>query len=341
MHFLVTGHTGFKGAWLTILLRKLGHEVSGIALEPEAVSLFNQAKLGNVLLNDFRLDIRNQSDFSKAVSSIEPDFAIHLAAQSLVRDSYRNPALTFETNVLGTLNFLRSTEDSKSVKSRLVVTTDKVYKNKYPQIPFLEEDELGGSDPYSASKAMADILTQSWSESASTKPTIVARAGNVIGGGDYSNGRLLPSLLDSYSQGLVPTLRYPEAVRPWQHVLDCLDAYLHLLEIAQTRSISRIWNIGPSLKDVKCVKEVAERAAINLGVNPEWEREREVEYKEEDWLVLNSSKIQTELQWREKLDFNSSIAWTCDWHMGMLSGKSPLELCENQIEDYLSLQSKK
>lgn len=341
MHFLVTGHTGFKGAWLTILLRKLGHNVSGIALDPEKESLFNKAQVHKLLLNDFRLDIRNHSDFSKAVTRIEPDFAIHLAAQSLVRDAYRDPAFTFETNVFGTLNFLRATEESNSIKSRLVVTTDKVYKNKSPQIPFLEADELGGADPYSASKAMADILTQSWIQTVSDKPTIIARAGNVIGGGDYSHERLLPSLLDSYSKGIVPILRYPDAVRPWQHVLDCLDGYLLLLEQSQLSSVSRIWNIGPSLKDVKKVKEVAERVAINLGVNPEWEREREVEYKEQEWLVLDSSKIQTELHWKEKLDFSSSISWTSDWHTGLLSGKNALELCESQVEEYLSLQSKK
>ena len=341
MHFLVTGHTGFKGAWLSLLLKKMGHEVSGIALEPEEKSLFNQAKVGEFLLNDIRLDIRNQSDFSKAVKRIEPDVAIHLAAQSLVREAYRNPTLTFETNVMGTLNFLHSTDESRSVISRLIVTTDKVYKNKIPQVPFSEEDELGGSDPYSASKAMADILTQSWIKSVSAKTTMIARAGNVIGGGDYSYERLLPSLLDSYSQNKIPVLRYPNAVRPWQHVLDCLDGYLLLIENAHRKDLSRVWNIGPSLKDVKQVKEVTERIAINLGVNPVWEQESNVEFIEQDWLVLDSSRIQSKLHWKEALNFDSSVSWTCDWHTGIRSGKSALELCEKQIEDYISLQSKK
>lgn len=341
MHFLVTGHTGFKGAWLSLLLKRLGHEVSGIALEPEEKSLFNQANVGNFLLNDIRLDIRSQTDFSDAVRRIEPEVAIHLAAQSLVREAYRNPSFTFETNVLGTLNFLKSTEASKSVKCRLVITTDKVYKNKYPQIPFVEEDELGGLDPYSASKAMADIMTQSWIKNISTMPTMIARAGNVIGGGDYSHERLLPSLLDSYSQDKVPVLRYPNAVRPWQHVLDCLDGYLLLLENAHIKDRSRIWNIGPDLKDIKQVKEVADQVAVNLGVNPAWEKDGEAEYAEQDWLVLNSSKIQSELGWKETLNFEAGISWTCDWHTGMRSGKSALELCEKQIEDYLSLKSKK
>lgn len=341
MHFLVTGHTGFKGSWLVLLLKQLGHEVSGIALDPEEKSLFHEAQVSEFLQNDFRIDIRNQEELTKAVVSSEADVAIHLAAQSMVRDSYRNPSLTFETNVNGTMNFLRSTDKSDSIKSRLIVTTDKVYKNRNLTIPYVEEDQLGGLDPYSASKAMADILTQSWMLNVSKKPTMIARAGNVIGGGDYSRERLLPGLLESYSQSRVPVLRYPEAVRPWQHVLDCLYGYLFLLKESHNNHPNRVFNIGPNLKDVKQVKEVAELVALNLNSNLKWEREKKVEFQEQSWLVLDSSKIQNELSWKEALDFNTSVLWACQWHLRKLSGSNAKDLCWAQILDYLELQSKK
>jgi CDP-glucose 4,6-dehydratase len=341
LHFLVTGHTGFKGAWLTLLLKSQGHTVSGIALDPEEKSLFNQANIGELLLNDFRVDIRYKDDFSEAVRKTNPDIAIHLAAQSLVRNSYRDPALTFETNVLGTLNFLRATEQLNNLKSRLVVTTDKVYKHKLPNKHFVEEDELGGSDPYSASKAMADILTQSWINQDRRIPTMIARAGNVIGGGDYSHERLLPNLLDSYISKQVPVLRYPAAIRPWQHVLDCLDAYLLLLDNSENTNQFSTWNIGPIQSDIKAVSEVTEMVALSLGVEPTWEHAARSEFKEQDWLVLDSSRIRNELDWTESLNLEKSIAWTCDWHLGALQGMSARDLCYGQIASYLELQSKK
>lgn len=341
MHFLVTGHTGFKGSWLVLLLKQLGHEVSGIALAPEENSLFREAEVSELLRNDLRIDVRNQEELSRAVVSIGADYAIHLAAQSMVRDSYRKPLLTFETNVNGTLNFLIATDKCDSIRSRLVVTTDKVYKNRNLNIPYVEEDQLGGSDPYSASKAMADILTQSWILNVHGKPTMIARAGNVIGGGDYSRERLLPGLFDSYAQGRVPVLRFPEAVRPWQHVLDCLDGYLFLIKESHNGHQNRIFNVGPNLEDVNQVKEVADLVALNLQSNLGWHRDKNVEFQEQNWLVLDSSKIQTDLGWKGTLDFKSSVLWACQWQLGKLSGLDARNLCDSQISNYLDLQSKK
>jgi CDP-glucose 4,6-dehydratase len=318
-----------------------GHTVSGIALDPEEKSLFNQANIGVLLENDIRIDVRNLEDFSEAVKAANPDIAIHLAAQSLVRNSYRDPALTFETNVLGTLNFLRSTDQLNNIKSRLVITTDKVYKHKLPNKPFVEDDQLGGLDPYSASKAMADLLTQSWINQDRRIPTMIARAGNVIGGGDYSHERLMPSVLDSYLKRQVPILRYPSAIRPWQHVLDCLDAYLLLLENSGNTKGRTTWNIGPAQIDIKDVSEVTEMVALNLGVEPKWNHEGTAEFKEQDWLVLDSSKIRNELGWTETLNLESSVLWTCDWHLEVLKGNSARDICNSQIASYLELQSKK
>jgi len=193
MHYLITGHTGFKGSWLSLMLQVQGHTVSGISLDPLEKSLFNQANLGEIFENDFRIDIRNSKEFRQAVEKVEPEVIIHLAAQPLVRESYKDPIGTFETNVLGTLNLLEATKELSNLKSTLIITTDKVYKNYNHLRGYVETDELGGDDPYSASKAAADIATQSWVKSFATSPVAIARAGNVIGGGDYGFCTLCPS----------------------------------------------------------------------------------------------------------------------------------------------------
>jgi CDP-glucose 4,6-dehydratase len=170
--------------------------------------------------NDFRIEIRNSMELTQAIEKIEPEVIIHLAAQPLVRESYKDPVGTFETNVLGTLNLLEATKELKSLKATLIITTDKVYKNKNHLRGYVETDELGGDDPYSASKAAADIAAQSWVKSFATSPVAIARAGNVIGGGDWATDRIVPDLVNAYTSNQRPTLRYPDAIRPWQHVLD-------------------------------------------------------------------------------------------------------------------------
>jgi CDP-glucose 4,6-dehydratase len=230
MHFLITGHTGFKGAWLSLLLRERGHNVSGISLEPENNTLYKSASIGKFFEHDIRCDIRDLDRLQRNFNSISPDVVIHLAAQALVRESYKDPIRTFETNVHGTINVLKASQNLPKLKAQLIVTTDKVYKNMDKLNAYIESDPLGGQDPYSASKAMADIATQSWLSSFVNAPTGIARAGNVIGGGDISTDRLIPDLIKSYTSGLTPRLRAPKAVRPWQHVLDCLNGYLSLVD---------------------------------------------------------------------------------------------------------------
>jgi CDP-glucose 4,6-dehydratase len=230
MHYLISGHTGFKGAWLVMLLKSRGHEVSGFSLDPLKGSLFAEAKVAKLLLGDYRQDIRDFNGTLKVFKQTQPDVFIHMAAQPLVLESYKHPVDTFEINVNGTLNVLRAAQEVKSLKGQLIITTDKVYKNEGLKKAFKESDALGGDDPYSASKAMADILTQSWMNSFPKIPTAIGRAGNVIGGGDASPDRLIPDIIKNLKVGQAPQIRHPEYVRPWQHVLDCLNGYLFVIE---------------------------------------------------------------------------------------------------------------
>lgn len=320
MHYLVTGHTGFKGSWLSLMLQMQGHTVSGISLDPPEKSLFNQANLSNLFQNDLRIDIRNSAELSNAVKKIDPEVIIHLAAQPLVRESYKDPVGTFETNVLGTLNLLEATKTLTNLCATLVITTDKVYKNHNHLRGYVENDELGGDDPYSASKAAADIATQSWVKSFATTPVAIARAGNVIGGGDWAADRIIPDLVHAYSSNQSPTLRYPDAIRPWQHVLDCLNGYLHLVNQMTRSGISGEWNFGPPHNIKHTVGEIATIVAEKFNFSGlTWVLENEQQPKEAGYLLLDSSKARSQLNWRDHLNFKDSIAWTIDWYGNMES----------------------
>ena len=339
MHYLVTGHTGFKGSWLSLMLQMQGHTVSGISLDPLKKSLFNQANLGEIFENDFRIDIRNSKELTQAMEKIQPEVIIHLAAQPLVRKSYKDPIGTFETNVLGTLNLLEATKRVANLKATLIITTDKVYKNHNHLRGYVETDELGGDDPYSASKAAADIATQSWVKSFATTPVAVARAGNVIGGGDWAADRIIPDLVNAYSSNQLPTLRYPDAIRPWQHVLDCLNGYQKLINKMLTDEISGEWNFGPSLHEKHSVVELVETFAKSWGVAEKeqaWKLEQIAQPHEAGYLLLDSSKARLKLGWEDKFDFGSSINLTASWFKQSQTQK-PLEITVNQIEEYLSI----
>ncbi len=273
MHFLITGHTGFKGAWLSLILQQRGHLVSGISLPSEVGSLFERAKIGKHLENDIYCDIRDLTKLTTSFKKINPDVVIHLAAQALVRESYRNPIVTFETNVTGTLNVLQASQQIGQLKAQLIVTTDKVYKNISKSSGYVETEALGGQDPYSASKAMADIATQSWLSSFENAPTAIARAGNVLGGGDVCADRLITDLIHSYSSGITPKLRAPNSVRPWQHVLDCLNGYLTLVDAVVENKADGAWNFGPDENQSKTVADVANIAAEVWGVKKSWEND--------------------------------------------------------------------
>lgn len=338
MHYLVTGHTGFKGSWLTLMLRKKGHTVSGISLDPSEKSLFVEADISELVENDMRFDIRNLELLKKSVTRIDPDVIVHLAAQSLVRESYKYPIETFETNVLGTLNILEASRELNNLKAVLIVTSDKVYKMNNEKRPFLEDDPLGGGDPYSASKAAADIATQSWIASFQKTPIGIARAGNVIGGGDWAVDRVIPDLVGAFSAGIQPMLRFPGAIRPWQHVLDCLSGYLKLVDYMIDTSKSEILNFGPSHLKRYTVGDLTNEMGKNFGIlDTGWELDRDKKPNESDFLLLDSSKSFNTLNWRDHLEFSAAVKWTADWYRNQST--SARIRTESQISNFLDFDN--
>ena len=337
MHYLITGHTGFKGAWLSLWLNSLGHEVSGISLDPIPNSLFDRANVSESIQNDFRIDIRKSDEVKSALLQAKPDVVFHMAAQPLVRESYADPRYTFETNVMGTLSLLEAVSSVDSVKAHVVVTTDKVYRNINQVAGYVEDDALGGHDPYSSSKAMADLLTQSWISSFPGAPTTIVRAGNVIGGGDVSKDRLMPDLISAYMNNKVPTLRYPNAVRPWQHVLDCLNGYLMVSKSLLSGNEHRMMNIGPDQESFVTVAKVAELVASQLSVEPNWNVSESSEPHEAGLLSLDASLAKSALGWHDKLKFTDSVNWTTSWYQKVDAKESARDVTLTQIKDFLKM----
>ena len=338
MHYLVTGHTGFKGSWLSLLLTLRGHTVSGIALDPPAGGLFETSGLAADLAHDVRLDIRDAVATADAIRSISPDVVLHLAAQPLVRESYLDPRTTFETNAMGTLNVLEGVSTTPSVRAHVVITTDKVYRNVNQEAGYVESDPLGGVDPYSASKAMADILTQSWVASFPGVPTAIARGGNVIGGGDVSKDRLLPDLLRSFAEGEPAVVRRPSAVRPWQHVLDCLRGYLVLADALLDGRGQGEWNIGPGRESFVPVSTLADDASRLWSEGATWVGEsEETGPYEAGLLALDAAKAERELGWRNLLPYPASVEWTVEWNRAVASGRSAREVTLDQIARFDAL----
>jgi CDP-glucose 4,6-dehydratase len=326
-HFLVTGHTGFKGSWLTLLLKRRGHAVSGIGLDPLPNSLYTRAGLAKDLAADKRVDIRDSLELIESFNEIAPDYLVHLAAQPLVREGYRKPFDTYQTNAIGTLNVLNAAQLTSSLKAQLIVSTDKVYRNCETAAAYSEEDPLGGNDPYSASKAMADILSQEWLGRGGSKPGGIARAGNVIGAGDVSRDRLIPDILRSVSEDNGLSLRYPRATRPWQHVLDCLNGYLMLLEGIEQHPGGTAWNFGPDLETERSVMEVVAMASRYLGHEIRVHEDIPPglsEFPESTKLVLNSNKAKVDFGWVNKVPFDKAVEWS---------------VCEAEIESDLEFRS--
>jgi len=308
--------------------------VSGVSLNPEVGSLFEQAGIEKFLQNDIRCDIRESAKLSSHFKQINPDVVIHLAAQALVRESYKNPRDTFEVNAIGTLNVLNASQQISDLRAQLIITTDKVYKNIGKTSGYVETESLGGQDPYSASKAMADIATQSWLSSFENPTTAIARAGNVIGGGDVCADRLIPDLINSYSTGLTPKLRAPNSVRPWQHVLDCLNGYLMLVDALMNDQAEGAWNFGPDENQSKTVADVAAIAGGVWGVEKNWENDLGNHPHEASLLMLNSNKARRELGWSDKLSFEESVKWTIDWFKNVHNGNDPLEETLKNIKSF-------
>ena len=267
----------------------------------------------------------------------KPDVLIHLAAQSLVTKSYLDPLETFSTNVDGTRNVLLAARQIKSLVATLIVTTDKVYRDSKNSDGYIESDPLGGHDPYSTSKAMADLMTQSFIHRNPQSPIGIARAGNVIGGGDIGEQRLIPDIIRAIEDKTVLELRYPRAVRPWQHVLDCLNGYLEMISTLIASGKSNVWNVGPDAKDFNDVETLVRvfLEEINETIDI---RSVEAQFVETSVLKLNSDKLRMESDWKNKMTFEDSVGWTAAWHSNVKHEKlSPAQVLNKQIADFIAL----
>lgn len=343
----VTGHTGFKGGWLALWLAQLGAEVRGYALDPATEpSLFASARVGNVI-EDTRGDLRDQSALDRAMREFRPEVVFHLAAQPLVRRSYVDPVGTYTTNVIGTANVLESIRTMTSVRAVVVVTTDKCYLNREWHWGYRETDPLGGYDPYSSSKACVEILSASYRSSffpperfaAHGVALATARAGNVIGGGDWSEDRLLPDLIRGFISGKPVLIRRPLAIRPWQHVLEPVAGYLALGErlLQGDTAFADAWNFGPWDDDAWPVGRIATEMAHRWGNGASWMTDESETVHEAGYLKLDSSKARSELHWSPRLRLKSALEWLVDWYQAWQGGTDMHEFTLDQIVQYKSL----
>ena len=338
----VTGHTGFKGSWLCEWLLLLGAEVYGYALKPPtSPSLFNQMRLSKRIASHVIGDIRDKKAFSSAIKNAQPDFIFHLAAQPIVRYSYEYPLETFETNVMGTVNLLDACRKLKNPCVVVCVTTDKVYENDDSGKAFTESDPLGGSDPYSASKGACEIAIQSYRRSFySSDDSFVrvasARAGNVIGGGDWAQDRLIPDAMRAFFGDRHLVIRNRNSTRPWQHVLEPLSGYLLLAaKLSVDPSAATSFNFGP---DPKSVKTVGELMKCLLPIFPEVEIEDLTDPNaphEAKLLTLDSTKAHKMLGWSSRWDFKRTLWETSEWYKGRYGHDSAVQLCREQINSYM------
>lgn len=335
---LVTGHTGFKGSWLTIWLKKLGCDVTGISLPPStSPSLYELAKVSS-LCNSHLIDIRDVTILKKAIKQSEPQVVFHLAAQALVRQSYHDPLETISTNTMGTANVLEAIRETPSVKSVVVITTDKVYKNNEAGQAYNEEDILGGYDPYSASKAASELIIDCYRNSFLKDNNIhvaSVRAGNVIGGGDWSKDRIIPDAIRAWSTNKILQIRNPSSVRPWQHVLEPIYGYIRLAKILESNpNVAKSYNFGPSSKDTANVQEVITLAQkvwgggdIEFDLNSSPLREASI-------LRLDATLAQDELGLFPVWNIAQSIEKTINWYKNQINGTNAMDLCVTDISEY-------
>jgi CDP-glucose 4,6-dehydratase len=342
----VTGHTGFTGSWLTLWLQSIGVEVFGYSLEPDTnPNLFTEAGLLGMVKGRIA-DIRDFSRLRSEIAGFSPDIVLHLAAQPLVRRGFRFPRETFEVNTLGTANLLEAVRNVESIKGVLCVTTDKVYKNREINRPYSESDELGGVDPYSASKAAAEFVISSYRESFRSQgyPTLgVARGGNIIGGGDWSEDRLVPDYVRAFSSGAELKIRYPEATRPWQHVISLADGYLSIIAGMlgpKAKNFDRAFNLGPLGEESFSVSKVMELLSNHLpGVRIE---KAQSEFHESKLLELDSSLAVETFGWKPKWDTRQSMEKTADWYKSYIAREgSAYELCVSQLDSWSQVGSEK
>jgi len=339
---LLTGHTGFKGTWLSQILIEAGADVYGISLKPEKDSLYNLVpKLE--LKKSVYLNINNAKKLDKIINKIDPHLVFHLAAQPLVRKSYKDPVETFQTNVMGTANTLHSSLKGKSISGIVAITTDKVYRNSENLDGYREDDPLGGTDPYSASKSASEMVITAWQNISNSKngaPIVAARSGNVIGGGDRAEDRLIPDLVRSFRHGTKAQIRNPDSIRPWQHVLDPLNGYLIIgSKLLNGKVTAKAYNFGPSLNSKLTVSQMADEACSIWQNNKGWEIQKpDNSLPESKLLLLSSQRAKEELGWENKLSATEAVKWTIDWESD-LDKNNALDLISSQIQKFKAIKS--
>ena len=344
----LTGHTGFKGSWLALWLQSLGARVVGYALEPVTQpSLFELAKVKGEMSSVIG-DIQQLNNLKQVMAGFKPEIVIHMAAQALVRESYKNPVDTYAVNVMGTVNILEAVRQVGGIKAVVNVTSDKCYENQEWVWGYRESEAMGGYDPYSSSKGCSELVTAAYRNSF-FHPTsyeqhgvgiATARAGNVIGGGDWASDRLIPDILKAWQAGQKVVIRYPNAVRPWQHVLEPLSGYLTLAEhlYRDGETYSSAWNFGPNESDAQSVGWMVEQMANLWGKDAGWDQETLSQPHEANHLKLDCSKAHIQLRWQPKLDVKTALGWVVDWTKALHSGANMREVTINQINQFVSLK---
>jgi len=341
---LVTGHTGFKGSWLCLILNQLGADIYGYALEPPTFpSLYNEAKI-NELVTSFIGDIRDFEKLSNVIRKVQPEIVIHMAAQPLVRESYKIPIDTYSINVMGTVHLLEACRQTKSIKSIVNVTTDKCYENQEWHWGYRENEPMGGYDPYSNSKGCSELVTSAYRNSYFNQSKYEdhgvgiasARAGNVIGGGDWADDRLIPDFIRAISKGEDVKIRSPFAIRPWQHVLEPLTGYLILASKLYIEGpiFSRAWNFGPDDSDAKNVESIINTLCNFWGEEASFSIDKNPQPHEANYLKLDCSQVKAELGWSPRWNIDKALRTIVDWNKDFINGENMRTVTLNQINQY-------
>ncbi|MFM9913958.1 MAG: CDP-glucose 4,6-dehydratase [Methylophilaceae bacterium] len=335
---LVTGHTGFKGSWLSLWLNSMGAKVTGYALSPPTTpSLFEVAHVADSMVSVIG-DVCDAAKLQSVITEHQPEIVIHMAAQALVRPSYANPVETYATNVMGTVNLLEAVRQTDCVRAVVNVTTDKCYDNKENQKPFRESDAMGGYDPYSSSKACSEIVTAAYRSSFFNQKVALAsaRAGNVIGGGDWALDRLIPDIMRSITEQRPVLIRSPNAIRPWQHVLEPLSGYLMLAEklYLGDAHAAEAWNFGPNEEDTRTVQWIVEKLTQEWGEGAAWVVDEGNHPHEAHYLKLDCSKAKMQLNWQPRWSLAVALQNIIAWHKAHLAGRDMRDVTLKQIETY-------
>lgn len=338
----LTGHTGFKGAWASLWLHDMGAKVFGYSLSaPTEPSLYQAAGVAS-FVHEKIADITQYSVLSNAMSEVQPDIVIHMAAQPLVRYSYDHPIETYNTNVMGTISVLEAVRAVKSIKSVVVVTTDKCYENVEADVAYKEIDPMGGYDPYSSSKGCAELVVSAWRRSYfgdSSSHIASVRAGNVVGGGDWAKDRLIPDFMRHFAEQKEVLVRNPNAIRPWQHVMEPLSGYFTLAEklYVEGKGYAEAWNFGPQQMDARNVEYIANMLSKLWGEGCRWRVDKGPHPHEATYLKLNIDKSRSRLNWRPILNIDETLSLTCSWYKDFYTNKaSAYDITLKQIKDYES-----